>query len=179
VNIGTILIAMVGIAGFAVLLQAIVLLGILIALRKTANIVESKADELRTSVIPVLEHSRQLLQTMHDLITRVEPRIDAAATDLAHISHLARTQAARFESTANDIHERVHRQTERIDGMATNVLDKVDYATRKVSDAVRGPARRISGAIAAVSAFFETLGKPASSKMPSVVPAPEHKDVPV
>jgi uncharacterized protein YoxC len=182
VNTETILIAMVGIAAFAVLLQAGVLLAILISINKAAKIAGSKADELRSSVIPVLENSRELLQSTHALIARIEPRFDAAAEDLAEITHTARAQAVRFESTANDIHERVHRQAARLDGMATSVLDSVDYASRKVNDAVRGPARRISGAIAAVNAFVESFSKSAPHKHapePASTPAPEDKDVAV
>jgi hypothetical protein len=185
VNTETLLIAITGIAAFAVLLQAGVLLAILISINKAAKIAGSKADELRSSVIPVLENSRELLQSTHALIARIEPRFDAASTDLAEITHTARAQAVRFDSTAKDIHERVQRQAARIDGMATSVLDSVDYASRKVSDAVSGPARRISGAIAAVNAFVESFSRPAPRKPAPVptpappVPAPEDKDVAV
>jgi hypothetical protein len=180
VNTETLLIATVIIAAVAVLLQAGVLLGILIAIVRTTKVAGAKADELRTSVIPVLENTRQLLESTHALLARIEPRFDAAATDLAEITHTARAQVVRFDAAASDIQERVHRQAARLDGMATSVLDGVDYAGRRVGNAVRGPARRVSAAIAAVSAFVESLRKSAPRKhAPAPTPAPEDKDVAV
>lgn len=173
-NTETLLIAMVGIAAFAVLLQALVLLAMLFAINKTAKIAIAKADELRVSVVPVLNHSRELLEATHNLIARIEPRLDAAADDLARITSAARSQVTQFESTASEIHGCVHHQVVRIDGMASTVLDGVDRAGRAVTDAVRGPARTVSSAFAAIKAFVETLGKPA----PRIEhePAPEPVD---
>ena len=151
-------------------MQAAVLLAILVGVLKLARTFREKADEFRVTAFPILNHSRQLLESTHSIISRIEPRVDAAATDLADITKKARSQAARFEAAANDIHERVNHQAQRIDGMATTVLDSVEYATGVVSKAVREPARRFSGAIAAVSAFVDRLGKPAPHKARPVEP---------
>jgi hypothetical protein len=170
VNTETLLIAMVGIAAFALLLQALVLLAMLFAINKTAKIAIAKVDEMRVTVVPLLDRSRELLEATHNLIARVEPRIDAAATDLAHITRAARSQVTQFESTANEIQDRVYHQVARIDRMATVVLDGVDRAGQAVASAVRGPARRVSGAFAAIKAFVETFGKAS--------PRVEHEAVP-
>jgi hypothetical protein len=163
---------------FIVFMQAAVLCSILFGLLRLARTARDKTSELTGTILPVLQSSRELLQSVNSFITRVEPRLDAAATDLAEMTRVARGQAVRLESTANDIQQRVHLQAVRLDGMATSVLDSVDFASRKVSDAVRGPARRISGAVAAVSAFVESLGRPASRKVATPGPAvPQDKDV--
>jgi hypothetical protein len=181
VSTDTFHLALVIITALILAMQATVLLAILIGVLKLARTIREKSDELRVTVFPMLSHSRQLLESTHSIISRIEPRLDSAASDLAEITNKARSQVVRFESTANDIHDRVHRQAQRIDGMATTVLDSVEYATRVVSNAVRDPARRISGAIAAVSAFVDSLGKPAPHKERTVesVPSSEGKDVPV
>jgi hypothetical protein len=166
------------IAGIILLMQLAVLTAILLGVVKLSRTAREKTSELSGTIMPVLNSSRELLQTLNSFIARVEPRLDAAATDLAEITRAAHAQAVRFESTANDLQQRVQRHAVRVDGMASNVLDSLDFATRKVSDAVRGPARRISGTIAAVSAFVESLGKPAPRKV-ATAPAPvaEAKDV--
>jgi hypothetical protein len=181
VSTDTFHLAVVAIAALVLLMQAAVLLGILIGVLKLARTVREKSDEFRVTVMPMLEHSRNLLESTHSIITRIEPRLDAAATDLAQVTNVVRGQVVRYEATANDIHERVHRQVGRVDGMATVVLDGVDHAARVLSNAMRDPARRISGAIAAVNAFVESLNKPAPRKERTVenVTSSEGKDVPV
>ena len=164
------------IAIIILLMQLGVLCAILFGFIKLTRTARDKTNELAGTILPVLNSSRDLLQSVNSLIARIEPRFDAAATDLAEITRTARTQVVRFDATANDIHERVQRQAARLDGMATTVLDSVDYASRKVGDAVRRPARRISGAIAAVSAFVESLGRPAPRKEHSPEPAPVAAD---
>ena len=173
--------AVVVIAVLILVMQASVLLGILVGALKLAHTFREKSDEFRVTVLPILDHSRHLLESTHSIISRVEPRLDAAAADLAEITHTVRSQVVRYDATASEIHERVHRQVGRIDGMATAVLDSVDHATQVVSNAVREPARRISGAIAAVSAFVDRLGKPAPRKERTAEPEPssENKDVAV
>jgi hypothetical protein len=173
------------IAGVILLMQLLVLSAILLGVLRLSRTAREKTSELSGTIMPVLNSSRDLLHSVNSLITRLEPRLDAAATDLAEITRSAHAQAVRFESTANDLQQRVHLQAVRIDGMATSVLDRVDYASHKVSDAMRGPARRISGAIAAVSAFIETLGKPTPRRADTPAPphapthAPEDKDIAV
>ena len=168
--------AVVIITALVLVMQATVLLAILVGVLKLAHTFREKSDEFRVKVLPILDHSRSLLESTHSIISRIEPRLDAAATDLSKITHTVHAQVVRYEATANDIHERVHHQVGRIDGMATVVLDNVDNAARVVSNAVREPARRISGAIAAVSAFIENLGKPAPRKDRTVEPVPSSAD---
>jgi hypothetical protein len=167
------------IAGIILFMQLAVLSAILLGILRLSRTAREKTTELSTTIMPVLNSTRDLLTTVNALVARIEPRLDAAATDLAEITRSAHAQAIRFESTANDLQQRVHRQAVRIDGMAVSVLDSVDYATHKVSDAMRGPARRISGAVAAITAFVDSLGKPAPRRPATPAPAREDKDVAV
>lgn len=179
----TLMIVLVGVAAFAVLLQAAVLIAILVAIVKAAKMASAKTDDLRTSVIPVLERSHELLEATNNLIARIDPRLDAAAADLAGITHSAREQVSRLEVVANEIQTRVHHHVVRLDNMATAVLDTVDYAGRAVSGAVRRPARHVSGVVAAARAFAEKFSSTAPRKeaAPRPVrpePVQEDKNVP-
>jgi methyl-accepting chemotaxis protein len=167
------------IAGVILFMQLAVLSAILLGILRLSRTAREKTTELSTTIMPVLNSTRDLLTTVNALVARIEPRLDAAATDLAEITRSVHAQATRFESTANDLQQRVHRQAVRIDGMAVSVLDSVDYAANKVSDAMRGPARRISGAVAAITAFVDSLGKPAPRRPVTPAPAREDKDVAV
>ncbi len=175
--------AIVIIGTVLVLMQLAVLGAITFGLLKLTRTAHEKTGEITATILPIITSSRELVQTANQLMTRLEPRLDAAATDLAEITRGARAQAARFETTATDLQRRVQGQAARIDGMATSLLDSVDYATEKVGTALRGPARRISGTISAVSAFFETLNKPLQRKVATPPPAApsvhQNKDVAV
>jgi type I site-specific restriction endonuclease len=174
----TLMIVLVGVAAFAVLLQAAVLIAILVAIVKAAKMASAKTDDLRTSVIPVLERSHELLEATQNLVARIDPRLDAAAADLASITHTAREQVGRLEAVANEIQTRVHHHVARLDNMATAVLDTVDYAGRTVSGVVRRPARHVSGVVAAARAFAEKFSNTAPRKAPASGPVRERSPKP-
>jgi methyl-accepting chemotaxis protein len=140
----------IAVTALAVLMQAIILLAIFVAVRKAARSVTEQVEELRSSVMPILDTTR-------DLINRVAPRIEEATTDLAEIVYGLRKQTAQMESAATEIVERVRHQTSRLDKMFTGVLDSVDRAGAFVAEAVSKPVRQISGLLASLKAIVESL----------------------
>jgi uncharacterized protein YoxC len=150
VNTESLLIWFVGLTGVAVLLQAIVLLALALAVRKTAKTIEVQMAELRGTVEPVANEMRGFLE-------RVGPRLESATTDLAEIVHGLRAQSAEMQASAMEILERARRQSSRVDSMMTGVLDTVDRATAVVTDAVSIPLRQISGVAAFVRAALGAL----------------------
>jgi len=150
VNTESLLIWFVGLTGGAVLLQAIVLLALALAVRKTAKTIEDQMAQLRGTVEPVANEMRGFLE-------RVGPRLESATTDLAEIVHGLRAQSAEMQASAMEILERARRQSSRVDSMMTGVLDTVDRATAVVTDAVSIPLRQISGVAAFVRAALRAL----------------------
>jgi uncharacterized protein YoxC len=146
----TIQLVFIAVTALAVLMQAIILLLIYVAVRKTANSVREEVEELRSSVMPILDTTR-------DLVSRVAPRIEEATTDLAEIVYGLRKQTAQMESAATEIVDKVRSQTNRLDKMFTGVLDSVDRAGAFVADAVSKPVRQISGLLASLKAIVESL----------------------
>ena len=57
----TILLAFAVVTGLAVLLQTILLLAIAVAVRKTANSIREETENQRTSIMPVIYDTRDLL----------------------------------------------------------------------------------------------------------------------
>jgi hypothetical protein len=167
-NIETILTVMVGITALAILMQAFVLLAIFLAMRKTATMLKEQAEEFRASVVPVLHTSKEVLATTNvtlstakDLIARLEPKLDAAATDLADMAQAARSQTARLQASVDEIAGRVRQQAFRVDGMTTSVLNQLDRFGGFVNEAVNVPMRQVSGVVAAAKAIVDTLRAPA------------------
>lgn len=155
----TLLLIFVALAGVAVLLQAFVLLGILLAMLKALKIAQEKTEELRATTLPMLNEAREF-------ISRVGPEVDSIATDLAEVVHGLRAQSVELEASTAEVMERVRRQTSRIDAMLTSVLDTVDRAGGAVSHAVSVPLRQMSAFAAAAKAVFGALrnGSPTADR---------------
>jgi uncharacterized protein YoxC len=163
-NTETILTIFVTLAGIAMLVQAIILLALFLVLRKATKSMNETIAELRDSVVPVLHTSRDILDRIapkveplaSDLV-RTAGHIKTASANLAEISDKLRAQTAEVQVSAAEVVERVRRQTGRIDGMVTGVLDAADRAGNLLQTAVSVPARQLSGALAALKAIIESL----------------------
>jgi uncharacterized protein YoxC len=170
----TILLAFAVVTGLAMLLQTIMLLAISIAMRKTANSVRKEAENLRSSIMPVIFDTRDLLANTQailsstqdflanaqGLLTRVTPKIEAATADLAEISHGLRTQTAEVQSVAMEIVDRVRKQSNRVDDMCSSLLDNVDRAGGFVAQIVSAPVRQVSSLLGSFKAIIESLRTP-------------------
>jgi methyl-accepting chemotaxis protein len=166
-NIDTILIVMVAITGLSVLLQIIFLAVLAVTANKALKAGKEYAEEFRALATPVaqsskevLQQSRDLLHTTKDLIARLEPRLDAAATDLADMTRMAREETSRIMVSADEIQNRVRRQAARVDSMTTSVLNSADSAGHFLENVLAIPARQVSGVLAAARAVVNTLRSP-------------------
>lgn len=164
----TILVTVIGVFAF---LQLVILFAMFLALRKgmraaSAHALELKANalelkthalEIKGKVIPILEHTSELLQTTKGLVARLEPKIEAAAGDVADMTRTASAELKRLGASADEITDRVRRQAARVDGITTNALNGVDRASQFVGQAVSAPVRQFTGIVAAAKAVIDTL----------------------
>lgn len=171
-HLDTILIIMVAIFGVSVLLQLIVLGGAAIAMSKALKAAKEYADDMRGKIEPVLHSSHELLEKTRTLMARLEPKIEAAAGDLADITRTAREETTRISASMDEINERIRRQAERVDEMTTSALNGVDKVGHVLNVAVSTPARQVSGVVAAAKAVLNVLRSPSSS---SPRPDPEER----
>jgi len=174
----TILLALAIAIGLAVLLQTIILLAMFVTMRKVIKAVRDEAEELRSAVMPVIFDSREVLASSREalvksvaffadaqklladvqgLLARVSPKIEATAGDVAGITRVLQTQAAEMQFTTAGVMERVRTQTDRVDGMVTNVLNTVDWAGGFLTQVITRPVRQISGLLRSGKAIIESL----------------------
>jgi uncharacterized protein YoxC len=146
----TIQLVIVAAVAVALLLQTIFLLAILSTVRKMSRSLKEEVEDLRSSVMPVIYNTR-------DLLTRITPQIESTVEDLAGMAHDMRRQTADLQASAKDVLDRVRVQTGRLDSMVSNVLDAVDRASVFVTESVSKPVRQISGLLASVKAIVESL----------------------
>jgi uncharacterized protein YoxC len=149
-NHDTLLVIFVGLTGFALLVQAIVLLAFFLTTRKLIGSVQADIQELRTASAPILSKSRELLE-------RVSPKIDSVATDIAGLARELHEQGIQVQATVGDILDRVQRQSSRVDTMFTSVVDGVEHASNVVADRVSKPVRQASAIVAAAKAFLNVM----------------------
>jgi methyl-accepting chemotaxis protein len=167
----TILLALAALTGLAMFLQVFILLGIFIATRKAANSIRNEIGSLRTSIMPVIYDTQELLASSREtlvnaqefvanaqgFLTRVSPKVEEAAGDVAEIARGLRAQTAQMQSTVTEIVENVRKQSNRVDNMVTGVLDTADRAGGFVTDVVSRPVRQVSSILAVVKAVIESL----------------------
>lgn len=166
----TVQLIIVAAVALTMLLQAIVLLAIFTTLRKAAQAMREDVEELRTSILPVIEN-------VHELLVQTAPKIEAAAVDLAAMSHNLRKQTADVQVAATGVIERIQHQSVRIDAMFTQVLDAVDRATGFMTDTVSKPIRQLAGLLASAKAVVETLRSDTPAVHPTAGEPRDDKDM--
>lgn len=149
-NETTLLVVFVGITGFALLVQAIVMLVAFLTMRKTVVSLQSDVQELRAAAMPILNQTKETLD-------KVTPKIESVLTDAAEVARRVKEQSIHFEGVASEILDRVHRQTSRVDNMFTGVVDGVEHASNLISDSVTKPVRRVTAMLAGAKAFLTVL----------------------
>ena len=149
-NSQTVQLVIVAAVALTMLLQAFALLAIFVALRKAADAMRKDIDELRSSVIPVVEK-------IGDLLGSAGPNVESAAKDLAVMSQNLRKQTGDVQVAAKEVIERMRRQSARVDTMLTGILDTAERASGFMTDAVTKPMRQLAGLLASAKAVVESL----------------------
>ncbi len=145
----TLLIIFVGLTGLAVLLQAGVLLGMFFAVRKSAKLITAATDELKTTVLPMVHSTRQL-------VDKIYPDVVTVTTGLAQLTASARREASEIDVSPAELIKGIKRQVQRIDSMLTVGLDRVERAGDALETTVAAPVRQINGVLAAIRATIDT-----------------------
>jgi uncharacterized protein YoxC len=164
----TLFIIFIAFTGLAVSLQAGVLLAMFLTMRKALASARKRTEGFEEKIFPLMQTAHHFLTTgqevvesIRGLVTKLDPHVHSAAAELDAISKDLHAQATRLQASVDDIAQRAHRHAERVDGMTTSFLDKVDRAGTVVNQAVDVPIRQASGVIAAIKAVVETLRAPA------------------
>jgi hypothetical protein len=148
-NTETILIFFVAFTGVSVLLQAGVLLGIYISLRKTSKSVLEMTEDVKSMVTPLVYTSRQLME-------RVTPELITVTGALAEWTNTIRKETAGVNISIAEVVGRVSRQMERIDAMLTVALDRIERTSSTIETTVAAPVRQVNGVLAAIKAMIDT-----------------------
>ncbi len=159
-NSETLLLAFVAFTGVAVLMQALVLLGIFLSLRRAARSAMEVTSDLRATVVPLVQSTRELIE-------RVTPQILAASQNMLDLTEGIRAETSAISESASVILDRVNRQTVRLDRMLSAGFDSVDRATAAIETAVLRPVRQANTILNAARAMVNAYCAPRGRKQES------------
>jgi methyl-accepting chemotaxis protein len=175
-NIETLLMIFIVITAVAVLLQACVLLGMFLTMRKALETGKEGAEEFRAKIDPVLDSTKELMQSGKELvqsgkdlmtaarglIADIEPHLESAATELDDMTRDFHHQANRLQAAVDEVALKARLQADRVDHMATSTLNGLERFGSFVNEVVNLPVRQLSGIVAAAKAVVGVMRAPSS-----------------
>lgn len=140
----------IAVTAAAVVLQAGILFGMYLAVRKSGARIEALADEVRTKVLPTAE-------TAHSMLLELRPKIETAVANVTESTTMIRAQLQRLDATVSDLIDRSHLQVIRADDLVSRTLDRVEETTEMVHQSVVSPVRQLTGLVRGVTTALEYL----------------------
>ena len=146
----TLLRIFIGVTTFAVVVQAGILVGLYLAVRKSTAKMEALATEVTNKALPTME-------TVQSMLVELRPKIDVLTTNVAESSNLVRNQLGRIDATLTDALDRTRLQVIRADELLNRTMDKVEETSEVVHKTVVSPLRQVNGLMAAISTGVEVF----------------------
>lgn len=148
----TVLIIFTAVTSIAVLIQACVMLGMYLVVRKATDEVHLLSDQLKQHLVPTLSTARNLVEDL-------SPKVKVAASNLVQATGVVRSQSEHINKTVGHVADLAQAQASRVDEMATAVLDGITQATASVQHGVSAPLKQVSGILNGLRAGVGVLRK--------------------
>src|SRR3954451_12080257 len=94
--------------GLLVVMQIAVLIGLLMAVKKSTEKITSMADEVHRRALPLLDAANELVQN-------TRPQIETIVSNLTETSEKLKAQVERIDSTVTEVMDRTRLQVVRAD----------------------------------------------------------------
>ena len=140
----------IALTGFAVLLQAGVLLAMYFAMRKSGDRMEALASEMKTKVMPAVEQTQEFM-------TKMRPQLEVIVDNVEGATTMIRSQVERVDATVTDAMDRARLQIIRGDELLTRTMDRVEHTSEIVQKTVVSPVRQLSGLMQGITVGLEFL----------------------
>jgi hypothetical protein len=145
------------VASIAILMQALILAGMFLAMKKTSDHMIRVSSEINTKLLPVLEKTNFLLEDSRQ-------RFSSVVADTAEIVHIARNQANRFDRVVGEGMELLRGQIIRADQVITGVLESLEEAHTQVRKTVTGPVSQVMAVLRGLKAGLDIFTNAKTSK---------------
>ncbi len=141
----------IAVTAFAVLLQALIMVALYLAVRKSAARMEALATEVKNKALPTMETVQNTMETVQDIAVELRPKIDVMSVNFSESSTLVRNQLGRIDATLTDALDRTRLQVIRADELLNRTMDRVEETSEAVHKTVISPLRQVNGLMAAIS----------------------------
>jgi len=146
----TLLKLFIAVTTFAVVVQAGILVGLYLSLRKSSAKIEVLASEVLNSALPAME-------TVLGMMVELRPKIEALTDNVSVSSTLVRNQLGRLDATLTDALDRTRLQVIRADELLNRTMDRVEETSEVVHKTVLSPLRQVNGLMSAISTGVEVF----------------------
>ncbi|SPE42714.1 conserved hypothetical protein [Candidatus Sulfotelmatobacter sp. SbA7] len=140
----------IAVTTFAVVIQAGILVGLYLAVRKSTAKMEALATEVRSKVLPTID-------TVQNMLVEIRPKLDVMTVNLSESSTLVRNQLGRLDATLTDALDRTRLQVIRADELLNRTMDRVEETSDAVHKTVISPLRQVNGLMSAISTGVEVF----------------------
>ena len=140
----------IAVTTFAIVVQAGILIGLYLAVRKRTARMEALAVEVPRKTLPTIE-------AFQITLTELRPKIEVISSNAAESSNLIRNQLARIDATLTDALDRTRLQVIRADELLNRTMDRVEETSEIVHKTVVSPLRQVNGLMAAISTGVEVF----------------------
>ena len=146
----TLLKLFIAVTTIAVVVQAGILVGLYLSLRKSSAKIEVLASEVLNSALPAME-------TVLGMMVELRPKIEAMTVNISESSALVRNQLGRLDATLTDALDRTRLQVIRADELLNRTMDRVEETSEVVHKTVLSPLRQVNGLMSAISTGVEVF----------------------
>jgi len=146
----TLLKLFIAVTTLAVVVQAGILVGLYLSLRKSSAKIEVLASEVLNSALPAME-------TVLGMMVELRPKIEAMTVNISESSALVRNQLGRIDATLTDALDRTRLQVIRADELLNRTMDRVEETSEVVHKTVLSPLRQVNGLMSAISTGVEVF----------------------
>ena len=140
----------IAVTTLAVVMQAGILVGLYLSVRKSTTKMEALANEFKSKALPTME-------TAQSLLVELRPKIETLAFNISESSTLVRNQLGRIDATLTDVLDRTRLQVIRADELLNRTMDRVEETSEVVHKTVVSPLRQVNGFMAALSTGVEAF----------------------
>jgi hypothetical protein len=140
----------IAVTTFAVVIQAGILVGLYLAVRKSSAKMEALATDFKSKALPTME-------TAQNMLVELRPRIETLTANVSESSTVVRNQINRLDATMTDILDRTRLQVIRADELLNRTMDRVEETSEVVHKTVVSPLRQVNGFMAAISTGVEAF----------------------
>jgi ABC-type transporter Mla subunit MlaD len=149
----TIFLVFTGVVTFAIVLQTLVLLAVLVAAKAAQRKAMEQVERVQEQMRPLM----QAIDSVSALIEDLNPQLRAVVSNVQSASERLREQVDHIDSVVGDVTGKTRRQVSRIDTMITDTLDAVATGTRVIQDNVMAPIRQVGGWMTAIRSGMDVL----------------------